>query len=36
MLVPYYAFKIGSVDNEAMALDHVYVSLTSKMEPSMT
>jgi DUF2971 family protein len=36
MLVPYYAFELGSVDDEPMVLDHVYLGPTSNIELSMT
>ncbi len=31
MLVPYYAFELGSAGDEAMVLDHVYFSPTSNI-----
>lgn len=36
MLVPYYAFELRSVGDEAMVLDHVYLGPTSNIELSMT
>ena len=36
MLVPYYAFELGSVDGDPMVLDHVYLGPTSNTELSMT
>tara|TARA_R110002049_G_scaffold150602_4_gene313727 strand:+ start:2592 stop:3470 length:879 start_codon:yes stop_codon:yes gene_type:complete len=36
MLVPYYAFELGSADDDPMVLDHVYLGPTSNIELSMT
>jgi hypothetical protein len=35
MLVPYYAFALGSADREGIALDHVFIGPTQNSELSM-